>query len=363
MTEAELQAKLGLLRDAIATGVEATWRDIQRRYPGHAFYAFVLSTVDDAVFVAASANSLQNHQKNCEEKGLEVGTPEEEHYCWAACDWGDLEYVGADVFDPASSLMAEIIRWEEEDMEAVDWTRRRDGVFQAMIDGLGRAASSGVFGSEQERATMTLFVTIYDSFSAEEIEDESARILNSPEVYEQFRNRFAATRQRERDEADAQEARYAALAELSPADQAACCINEFEQHLAQPLADHLENFKREQQILDLMVRVKGSVVVPLIQAMAEGINTPLGEKGYVLMGVIRTIAPDFDEELHAKMAALLIQYCEHNAGKPRWQNSVVHIAKFLYEHAEDEYPYPAMEGNNALRDYERFMEVARRHIA
>jgi hypothetical protein len=359
MTEDEFKSKLNEVADAIAIGVKAIWQDVRNSFPEHSFFVFVLSTFDSEPYVSASANSLQNHQKICEVNDLEPGTPDEEYYRWSVDEWGELGYFGLqEEFDHAIALLAEIYDAAEDD----EWDPYREGIIQAAVDGLGRASAAGVFGRDEDRAGITLFVTTYDGFDIERIEDESARMLNSASVYEQFSIRYAATEKQKQDENNAQQARYDALSKLSPNQQADHCLKNFIDHLLNPLGEIMDQFEREQQILDLMVRIGDPIVLPIIASLADGIDTPIGNEGYALMKVIRGIGPEIDDELHRKLATLLIQYCEYNIGRSKWQVTPFHIAKFLYDQFADVYPHPSMEGNNALGDNERFLEIARRHV-
>ena len=354
MIENKVNEKLDKVADVIASGVKTSWQDIRNDFPEDNFFAFALSTIDDAIYVSACANSFQNHQKICQINNLKPNSPEYEHYRWCACEWGEFEYIGTQVFQKVDTLLAEIYKECGDD----DWGPYRDGIIESMIIGLARADAAGVFGTGDEREKIALFVTINDSFDTEKIEDESARRLNSTIVYEQFKNRYAATEKLKQDETNALQSRHDDLVKLGSQKHVERCLDDFKTHLINPLDDPIENYKREQQILSLMVKAGEPLISPMLEFMANEIETPVGGAGYGLMKVLEEIEPKLDTQLCHKLGKLLVLYCEHNIDSTKWQVTPYHIANFLHNHFGDKYPYPSMEGNNALRNYEVFLNIA-----
>lgn len=59
-----------------------------------------------------------------------------------------------------------------------------------MIEALRLLNQEGLFGTGAEREKITLFVTISDDNGAVQLENESAKVLNPPAVFDRFIKRY-----------------------------------------------------------------------------------------------------------------------------------------------------------------------------
>ncbi|MCI8373248.1 MAG: DUF4303 domain-containing protein [Lachnospiraceae bacterium] len=107
---------------------------------------------------------------------------------WLPDEWG---YADSDD-DDGSELFNEISRLlyehdEEEDFDDDAYEENQELFFAAVTSAFQKLKEEKAFGERTEE--ILCFISISDDDRAEEIENESARQLNSPQLYEPFFNR------------------------------------------------------------------------------------------------------------------------------------------------------------------------------
>ncbi|WP_420212403.1 DUF4303 domain-containing protein [Burkholderia aenigmatica] len=164
-----------------------TYRALLAAHPDEHFYAFALYTDSGAMTVVPAANSEEGLKRVRER--MEVGDDEKApEFTWATGEWA-YESAEADSFNPLCERLAETVLGPEIP-EAKFGEFFRD-LQRDMIEALRMLDQEGLFGTGAAREKITLFVTISDDNGAEALENESARILNPPAVFDRFINRYA----------------------------------------------------------------------------------------------------------------------------------------------------------------------------
>ena len=180
------------VRHAIKEAARESFTRIRAKHPDEEIYAFALYSDDDALGVSPAANSEAGYER-CVEKYRSNPSHMKElarlnlpfvpfEYRWS---WGEWEYIPgfAQLFDPAG----EAIRKAEPDGEDEDeYDAFKGAVYAVMVLGLKDLDADGFFGTGDERRRITLYCSIYDSYEFAWMEEESARILNPPDVYQAF---------------------------------------------------------------------------------------------------------------------------------------------------------------------------------
>jgi Domain of unknown function (DUF4303) len=191
-------------RTLIRNAARTAFTELLANHQSEPFYVFALQTLDDATGVYAAANTEAGYRR-CAARFSEDDDFPVERYCrWY---WGEWAY---------TSIRSDLFRG------VYDFLNRRDrrfndsdlassfepAVFASMALALRDLDGEGVFGSEREQGRIALLCTVEDSFSTDWVEDESARWLNPPAVYQTFAAcRGAEVRQRSVLHADSQRMR------------------------------------------------------------------------------------------------------------------------------------------------------------
>ncbi|UKD17086.1 DUF4303 domain-containing protein [Burkholderia aenigmatica] len=164
-----------------------TYRALLAAHPDEHFYAFALYTDSGAMTVVPAANSDEGLKRVRER--MEIGDDEKApEFTWATGEWA-YEAAEADSFNPLCEKLADTVLGPNIP-EAKFGEFFRD-LQRDMIEALRLLDQEGLFGTGAEREKITLFVTISDDNGAEALENESARILNPPAVFDRFINRYA----------------------------------------------------------------------------------------------------------------------------------------------------------------------------
>lgn len=345
------------IEQAIAAATNAAFTEVMQQHPDDRFFAFALSTLDDADCVGASVNSVENHQAIVNRQGLDTPSPEEEYVRWTPCEWGDFEYVGSGYFEAVDQLLA--TKYDE--LSENHFESYRQGVIDSMQRALAMLDSKGFWGFGKAREQITLFVTVYDSESAEAVEDQSAKALNPPPVYTQFRRRFAETRRKDRESKNRKQELQAQVASLSVAEQVRHWIAELKRITDEaPPDDPIEEMRAPELALDSLAKLGQPAIIPMLDFIQMTMQNDETHVDSLRSSVLRTVSmtSESDSQVHAKLSQVLERFCQHNAGRKLWQITPFHIAMCIYK-LFDGYPMPSMEGHSALRNYQEFIALTK----
>jgi hypothetical protein len=168
---------------------------VRSGHPDETFYAFALYSDDDAMTVVPSANTEQGNErcvKRCQgdksymEFIASEGIPFAgclSHLRWGTAEWA-YEGVGAKPFKTVNKRINADDRYDDADPDG--FVRFKGGLFATMVLGLQDLDAEGFFGTGSARQSVTLLCSISDSPCAVWLEEESARRLNPPSVYQAF---------------------------------------------------------------------------------------------------------------------------------------------------------------------------------
>lgn len=181
------------LRQEIAQAARRAFLQVRAAHPDEAFYAFALYTDDDAMGVSPAANTEEAYQRRVERYQSDESYMQflKEHdiafnpfnYRWGTPEWA-YEHDGQDQFQAVSERLDAVTGSGEMTLE--EYEEFKGAVLAAMLLGLKDLDAEGTFGDGPERARITLFCSLSDSATAGWFEEESARRLNPPAVYDVF---------------------------------------------------------------------------------------------------------------------------------------------------------------------------------
>jgi hypothetical protein len=348
------------LTAAIIVAARAAFTEARETWPDENYFAYALSTIDDATYVGASANSHENHAAIAEANDVEEGTPDDEYYQWSPCEWGELEYLGADGFEPVDALLQELYEATPDEGHATF----AEGVRRSMQDALAALDAEGFFGKGRARAKVTLFCTVYDSERAEEYEDATAEALNTRAVYTRFRRRYAATEAAGEAERIAQEQRRAAVADLDPVAQAESFLGDLRALVSDPPDDPIAELEAEKAILENLEDLGAQAALPMLAFVEEHLDAEEPSVQSACASILGGLAriEEATPEVHQALVRLLREACRRNEGREKWRIAPVHIAKALSALFEG-YPTASMTSGNKLYLPERFLERAKKLMA
>jgi len=167
-----------LIRDVVAAS-RISFSDLLDQHKGEKFYAFILYTDNDCYTILPSANSVEKYNEKI------LNSPEGmAAYKWYIGEWSYEAWKG-DEFDKickelsvASQLAYENGLFEE----------FKKNVHLCMINALLLLDREGFFGHTKD--DIVLFISSSEYDEAKDLEDRSAKVLNSPEVYDKFLKRY-----------------------------------------------------------------------------------------------------------------------------------------------------------------------------
>ncbi|MCC9606662.1 DUF4303 domain-containing protein [Blastopirellula sp. JC732] len=156
----------------------AAWR---AENPTETVFAFVLSTIDDAIYVSGSVNSLESHERRLAERGYDASHEYAADTKWGPWEWEN-EYIGSEYFQVADQRLGEL----SEEMGEKKHAKFKKTVTDSMVEALVRLRNSGAISNPGDPIEIALFATIYDSCDAEGLQRRSGKLLNSPELCAEF---------------------------------------------------------------------------------------------------------------------------------------------------------------------------------
>ena len=156
-------------------------QELQGEHSGEQFYAFALYTDSSAMTIALAGNSLEALELKLQEEDEEDREVSRQYYKWAASEW-QYEAWRGELFRNACKAL------READGRADILTFRKE-LYSVMTNILNTLRQGDFFQAFIVQEP-TLFVTVTDDDAAESVENETAKILNSPPMYKNFINRF-----------------------------------------------------------------------------------------------------------------------------------------------------------------------------
>lgn len=171
-----------LARD-IAEAARRSFSALLSRHGDETFYAFALYTDEDCYTVVPAANALEPYRAKMSRMG-ETDPRTLAYYRWTSAEWA-YESFSAEPFNTICEQLSAACNAVSGD--AMAFAAFKTDVHRAMIAALKALDEEGYFGERRNGAV--LFITSSDHDEAGAMEENSARILNRPEMYETFRVR------------------------------------------------------------------------------------------------------------------------------------------------------------------------------
>ncbi|WP_176045598.1 DUF4303 domain-containing protein [Burkholderia sp. BCC1644] len=170
----------------IADAARATFKALRALHPDEHFYAFALYTDSGAMTVVPAANSIEGLSRIRAQRAIADDDPAP-WYAWGSAEWA-YEAAEASPFNAICGRLAdEVLSPQFVPSRFAEFSRQ----LQAdMIEALRLLDREGLFGTGEERAAITLFVSISDDDAARALENASAKTLNPPVVADAFLRRF-----------------------------------------------------------------------------------------------------------------------------------------------------------------------------
>ena len=156
-------------------------QDLHLARPDENFYALALYTDDSAMTIALAANSREALELRLLDEDEDDRDESRPYFQWATSEW-EYEAWRGDLFKEASKELREA-------SERDDISTFRKKLHLSMINVLKELNQEGFldrFAGEKP----TLFITVTDDDAAESVENNSAKLLNAPDAYAVFMNRY-----------------------------------------------------------------------------------------------------------------------------------------------------------------------------
>jgi len=167
-------------KDVVAAARQS-FSELLAQHGDETFYAFVLYTDEDCWTIVPAANSLEQYQAKMAR--LKKHDPQNlAYYKWASAEWAYEAYAAA----PFNTICEQLSEASPKGKAA--YATFKANVHAAMTDALKVLDREGFFGKHRDGAA--LFITSSDDDGAEAMEDNSAKLLNRPEIYEPFLKRY-----------------------------------------------------------------------------------------------------------------------------------------------------------------------------
>ncbi|QEI06756.1 DUF4303 domain-containing protein [Pigmentiphaga aceris] len=170
------------LENEVYAAAKEVFVNVQNAHPNEQFYAFALYTDSGAMTICPAANSVEGLTRELANDETDPDGEEAAYYRWATSEWA-YESWQADSFNDICTKLGDI-------PESEDFAHTQAKVYEVMTNALARLSKEGVFKPQSSGDAPVLFVTLTDDDEAEDVENRSAKVLNSPEVFEKFVNRF-----------------------------------------------------------------------------------------------------------------------------------------------------------------------------
>lgn len=160
------------LKSSLRSATEQHYRLLRQTYSAEELYGYSLYTDDGLCSIGPVANTHS-------QIAVAATDPMYNYYRYGPHEWSLFDDYG--LFDDANELVKAIHA-----DPSLDFGSRCDGMLRAALAALMEAEADGLFGPR----TPTRFVALWLSDSAHPIMAESAKALNSEEVFEAFRTEY-----------------------------------------------------------------------------------------------------------------------------------------------------------------------------
>lgn len=167
----------------IIQAARSSFSDLMLTHKDDDFYAFILYTDDDCYTILPSANSIQKLNEKILKRG--IGDPKRiAGYKWSIGEWA-YEAWHDDEFSQICDALSEASEVASSDGT---FSTFKENTHQSMIDALRALDQEGFFGAIRKNIAIFISSSDYDESIA--IENNSAKLLNSSDLYEKFVNRY-----------------------------------------------------------------------------------------------------------------------------------------------------------------------------
>lgn len=171
------------LKSDIAAAASTVFSSLMSQNASEHFYVFALYTDEDGYTVEPAANSVEQYEAILARTG-EVDPLQRAAYKWSTAEWA-YEAWGADVF---TGIYRELEKHRDTLPKTPEaFAAYKKSLHACMTGALGRVE---LFG--ERRNEVALFISSSDDDEAFELENWSAKELNSEEVYRSFLERYGA---------------------------------------------------------------------------------------------------------------------------------------------------------------------------
>ena len=174
------------LTQRMVAASRASFSDLMAIRRGERFYAFILYTDGDCYTVLPSANSIEKHHEKISKEGIE-DAKNAAGYKWYFGEWAYEAWQDGEFTEICRDLsVASQLACEKGEFPAF-----RRQVHASMIKALAVLGGEGFFDPPRSASKeLVVYVSSTDHEESIELENMSARILNSPEVHAEFIKRY-----------------------------------------------------------------------------------------------------------------------------------------------------------------------------
>lgn len=172
------------LENRVYEAAKSAFTSLINSHPDEIFYACALYTDSSAMTICPSANSMRGLEEKVNQEEEEDRSDEAiQYYKWASSEWAYEAW--------ESERFKDICKTLRESSERNNIEKFQLQVFQIMTNALLVLKNEGFFQSFGIHQAPVLFITITDDDRAEEVENQSAKILNGEKEFDEFINRYS----------------------------------------------------------------------------------------------------------------------------------------------------------------------------
>ncbi len=172
------------LTERIVAASRISFSDLMDQRRRETFYAFILYTDGDCYTVLPSANSIEKHNEKMSRSSVS-DTKERAGYQWSIGEWA-YEAWKDDGFEEICQDLSVAC---QSACEAGTFPEFRQQVHASMVKALALLDKEGFFGPA--RSEVVIFISSTDGDECFDLENWSARLLNPPEIHDEFLKRYA----------------------------------------------------------------------------------------------------------------------------------------------------------------------------
>jgi hypothetical protein len=163
--------------ELIYTAAALAYEEWRKEHPSERLFAFVLSSLDDAIYVNVGLNTIESHERRLADRKIEGDSAFGRDTKWGCWEW-EHEFIGSrDIFSVLFARLKEMYeQWPGE------FSEFKAMVFDSMFAALIQLRENSVISNAGNSSGILMYATVYDSYSAEELHRKSAEFLNPPEL-------------------------------------------------------------------------------------------------------------------------------------------------------------------------------------